>query len=334
MRWKQTLFGMILFSFLLQVQLHAHDILGRGASFPSIVYKDWANAYEEATGKSIQYFATGSGDGIISIKHRAVDFGGSDKPLQSWRLRRYGLSMFPTIIGSIVLAYNLPGVADNALHLSEKAIGEIFTGEVKFWDDPVIVENNAKLQLPHEPIRVIVRSDGSGTTYNFTYYLRKIDYKHFRKAKKSFDWQADVKGAEGNSGVAKSIFNTPYSIGYVDYAHKKDMNLTAAVLQNREGYWVAPSLEACRYGAQYSKLHMDNDFSTVIAYPKGKRSYPLIATSFILLPDEKKEVNPKVIDFYRWVFANGEEIAKKHGYAFLPKSIIEEIKFYWQEREL
>lgn len=320
--------------FFSSLSLCADSLSGRGASFPSKVYKDWIEAYHEATGHKIKYEATGSGDGILSIKNRKCDFSGSDKPLRSWRLRRYGLSMFPAIIGSIVLAYNIPGVEDNQLRLSEEAIAAIFNGKAKFWDDSLITKYNKDLNLTHEPIRVVVRKDGSGTTFNFTYYLRKIDYEHFKKASKLPKWEVDAIRSEGGSGVAKSIQETPYSIGYVDNGKKQSKNLTAATLQNKEGYWVRPTLQACKDGAKYGELHKDNDFYTILAYPEGKTSYPLIATSFILLPDENKKTNAKVTDFYAWALENGEELAAKRGYAVLPKSTVEEIKAYWKERKL
>lgn len=326
-----------IFIFLLFVSsyaLYAGELYGRGASFPAKIYADWIAAYEESTGIQVKYDPTGSGDGIVSIKKRKCDFSGSDKPLKPWRLRRYGLSMFPAIIGSIVLAYNIPGVEDNQLRLSEEAIAAIFSGEAKYWDDPVIVKHNADLNLSHEPIRVVVRKDGSGTTYNFTYYLRKIDYEHFKKASKLPDWKVDAIRSKGGSGVAKSIQETEYSIGYVDNGKKQSKNLTAATIQNKEGYWVQPTLQACKDGAKYGKLHKENDFYTILAYPKGKTSYPLIATSFILLPDENKESNEKVIKFYEWALQNGGEMAAKRGYAALPQSTVEEIKKYWENREL
>lgn len=312
----------------------ASDIEARGASFPKAVYTDWMKAYEETTGKKIEYTPTGSGDGIVSAVRRKSDFSGTDKPLRSWRLERYKLTMFPAIVGSIVLAYNIPGVGDNALKLDEKAISSIFSGEAKFWDDPIIVKENRHLKLPHEPIKVVVRSDGSGTTYNFTYYLRKIDYTHFKKAKKNFDWKANTTAVEGSSGMSKQIKSTEYSIGYTDFSYKQKYDLNVATLKNRAGKWVSPSLKTSRDGAKYANLSKENDFYGIIAYPKGKTSYPIIATSFVLLPYEKKEKNREIIEFFHWAFLHGEAIANKHGFAMLPKETIKEIDLYWEEKVL
>lgn len=329
-------FNILLFILLVKVFfLDANaDIHGRGASFPKIVYLEWIKKYEEETGKTITYNPTGSGDGIVSIVKRKSDFSGSDKPLRSWRLKRYKLNMFPTLVGSIVLAYNIPGVGDTQLKLSEKAIAAIFSGEAKFWDDERITKNNSKLNLPHEPIKVAVRADGSGTTFNFVSYLRKIDYTHFKKAKKKFDWQADIISADGSSKLSELIDQTPYSIGYVDYSKKLKYVLNSATVQNKEGNWVLPTLEAAKNGAKNANLEKEKDFYGVIAYQDGKYSYPLIATTYVLLPYETKSINQEVLEFFNWALQNGEEIANKHGFSMLPHKTIEDVKSYWVEKKL
>lgn len=313
---------------------HGSDIDGRGATFPKIVYKEWMEVYEAQTGKKIHYEPTGSGDGIISAVQRKSDFSGSDKPLQSWRLKRYKLRMFPVVVGSIVLGYNIPGVEDNTLKLDEEAIGAIFSGEAKFWDDSRITKNNQSLNLPHEPIKVVVRKDGSGTTFNFTYYLRKIDYANFHNAVKKLNWKADVLKAEGSSGVSEGIKATPYSIGYTDFSYKQKYNLTVATIENRVGKWVTPSLQTSTDGAKYANLKKKDDFYGIIAYPRGETSYPIIATSFVLLPYEGKEKNKEVVAFFEWAFTHGEAIANKHGFAMLPKETLKEIKEYLKEKVL
>lgn len=310
------------------------EIDARGATFPKAVYADWIEAYEAETGVRISYEPTGSGDGIVSAVKRAADFSGTDKPLRPWRLERYELTMFPAIVGSIVLAYHIPGIGDNELKLSEEAIAAIFSGRAKFWDDPRISRHNRGLKLPHEPIMVAVRSDGSGTTYNFTYYLRKIDYAHFKKATKLFDWEADTIGAKGSSGMSKTIEETPYTIGYVDFSSKKKHHLCSAVVENREGKWVLPTLQSAMIGAKYANLDKKQDFFGVIAYQEGKSSYPIIATSFILLPKERKAKNREIIKFFEWAFNNGEYIANKHGFAMLPEETMNDIKDYWSEKVL
>lgn len=217
--------------------LQASDIDARGATFPKAVYTEWMEAYEAQTGNKIHYEPTGSGDGIVSAVQRKSDFSGTDKPLRSWRLERYKLRMFPVVVGSIVLAYNIPGVQDNAL-------------------------------------------------------------------------------------------------GYTDFSYKQKYDLTVATLENRVGKWVAPSLRTSTDGAKSAHLKKKNNFYGIIAYPKGKTSYPIIATSFVLLPYEGKEKNKEVVDFFDWAFTHGEAIANKHGFAMLPKETLKEIDAYWEEKIL
>ncbi len=178
----------------------ASELQGRGASFPGPVYKAWISEYNAKTGEKVNYTPTGSGDGIKSIKKRMVDFAGSDKPLKAKKLHKNKLYMFPAVVGSIVLAYNIPGVKDGELKLSEKAIAGIFSGKITHWDDAAITSVNPDVKLPHEKITVAVRADKSGTTYNFTYYLSKLDDKAFKASKKP-TWKGNVVAGKSNSGV-------------------------------------------------------------------------------------------------------------------------------------
>ncbi len=319
---------------LFLTSLYSLEINARGATFPKEVYSEWINAYEKETGIKINYEPTGSGDGIISAVKHSSDFSGTDKPLQPWRLKRYKLKMFPVIVGSIVLSYNIPGISDNELKLSEEAIAAIFSGNTKFWDDPIILKDNPTLTLPHKQIVVAVRSDESGTTYNMTYYLRKIDYEHFKKADKTFDWQCKSISAIGNSGIAKQIVDTPYCIGYIDYSNKLKYKLDSAAIQNRDGKWILPTLQSASFGAQNAKLDKEDHFYGTLAYQEGKSSYPIIATTFILISDKTSKTNTEIIKFFNWAFKNGEYIANKHGFAMLPNDLIRDIKAYWKEKSI
>jgi len=310
---------------------NAGAITGRGASFPAPVYVDWAQAYFKATGNKVTYTGTGSGDGIKSISKRLVDFGGSDEPLKAEKLQEGKLAMFPAIVGSIVLAYNIPGVADNQLKLSEKAIAAIFSGEAKFWDDAVITADNAGVALPHQPIIVAVRADSSGTTFNFTYYLNKLDRNLFTANKKP-EWAANIVGGKGNQGVTANIQQNKYSIGYIEYSYKLKSNLPAATVQNKEGKWIKPTVASFQDAAKYAKWDKSTDFYAMIAYPKGATSYPIVAASFILLAEDKPEQNKEVAKFFEWALANGDGIAENLGYVPLPDETASEISAYLQSK--
>jgi phosphate transport system substrate-binding protein len=311
--------------------LFASELQGRGASFPGPLYKAWISEYNAKTGEKINYTPTGSGDGIKSVKKRMVDFAGSDKPLKPNKLRKNKLYMFPTVVGSIVLAYNIPGIKDGDLKLSEKAIAGIFSGKIAYWDDKEITSVNSGLKLPHEKITVAVRADKSGTTYNFTYYLSKLDNKVFKASKKP-NWKGNVVAGKSNAGVSANIEQTKYSIGYIEYSYKQKLGLSAAQVQNKEGAYILPTLKSFQNAAKYAKWTPDNDFYALIAYPDGKSSYPIVAATFILLPEEKTDTNKKVTKFFDFAYQNGDTIATDLGYVPLPKETKDMIRKYWADK--
>ena len=310
--------------------LLADQLQGRGASFPGPLYKAWIQDYNAKTGEKVNYTPTGSGDGVKSIKKRMVDFAGSDKPMKGKKLKKNKLFMFPTVVGSIVLAYNIPGIKDGELKLSEKAVAGIFSGKITHWDDAAITSVNPDLKLPHEKMTVAVRADKSGTTYNFTYYLNKLD-SSFKVSKKP-NWAGNVVAGKSNSGVSANIQQTKYSIGYIEYSYKQKLGLTAAKVQNKEGEYILPTLKSFQDAAKYAKWTPDNDFYAVIAYPDGKTSYPIVAATFALLPIEKTDTNKQVTKFFDYAYTNGDDIATGLGYVPLPNETKEMIRAYWADK--
>ncbi|MCF6206680.1 MAG: phosphate ABC transporter substrate-binding protein PstS [Sulfurovum sp.] len=313
--------------------VNADELKGRGASFPGPVYKAWTSEYFAATGKKVNYTPTGSGDGIKSIKKRMVDFAGSDKPLKPKALRKAKLYMFPAVVGSIVLAYNLDGVKDGELKLSRAAIDAIFTGKAKFWDDAVITKDNAGLKLPHEPITTCVRADKSGTTFNFTYFLNKIN-PEFKVSKKP-TWKAGkVVAGKSNSGVSANIQQIKGSIGYIEYSYKEKLGLPAAQVENKEGKFIKPTVQSFQDAAKYASWTPENDFYAVIGDPAGATSYPIVAATFILLPEERTDSNKEVTAFFDWAFKNGDKAAADLGYVPLPASTKDAIRGYWKSKNI
>lgn len=311
--------------------LNAADIKGSGASFPYSVYQKWISAYNKATGIKVDYIKKGSSKGIKDIKARAVDFAGSDKPLSPKALKQAKLYQFPAVVGAITMGYNLPNV--NNLKLSRAAIAEIALGNIKYWDNKLIAMANPNVKLPHEKLTFVHRADGSGTTYNFTYYLSKSN-SEWRKnfgAKKSLNWPGDHHiGGKHNSGVAALIKQTPYAIGYIDYADAKNNDISMATVENKEGYYIKPELKSFQAAAAKASLDPKKDFYAIIADPSGKDSYPMVAATFILLPKEKNETNKKVTAFYDWAYTNGKDLASSLGFVPLPDSLTEKIKRYWK----
>ncbi|WP_457747199.1 phosphate ABC transporter substrate-binding protein PstS [Sulfurimonas sp.] len=314
--------------------LSANDVIkGSGASFPYSVYQKWIKAYNKDTGIKVDYIKKGSSKGIKDAKARAVDFAGTDKPLSPKVLKKNGLYQFPGVVGAITMGYNLPNVA--SLKLSRKAIVAIAEGKVTYWDDKIIASENEGTKLPHEKLTFVHRADGSGTTYNFTYYLSKVS-KTWRKtygAKKSLNWPGNHHiGGKTNSGVAALLKQTPYSVGYIDYADAKNNDIAMATVENRAGNYIKPELKAFQAAAAKAALDPAKDFYAVIADPKGADSYPMVAATFILVPAEKPEMDKKVTAFFDWAYANGQDIAKSLGFVPLPDSLTSKIKKYWEEK--
>ena len=313
--------------------VNADDLKGRGASFPGPIYKAWTSEYFAATKNQVNYTPTGSGDGVKSISKRMVDFAGSDKPLKPKALEKKKLYMFPTVVGSVVLSYNIDGIKDGELKLSRAAIAGIFNGSIEFWDDKAITEQNKDLKLPHEPITVAVRADKSGTTFNFTYFLNKLD-ENIKVSKKP-TWAAKkVVAGKSNSGVSANIQQIKNSIGYIEYSFKEKLGLAAAQIENKEGKYINPTLESFQDAAKYATWTAENDFYAVIGDPAGETSYPIVAATFILLPTEKVETNKQVTAFIDWAYTNGDKAATDLGYVPLPTETKDAIRAYWETKGL
>src|SRR5882724_1886626 len=207
---------------LSSVAANAVDISGAGATFPYPIYAKWAGAYEKETGSKLNYQSIGSGGGIKQIKAKTVTFGATDAPLPGKELDESGLAQFPMVMGAIVPVVNLEGVKPGDLTLDGPTIAKIFLGDIKKWDDPAIAKLNPNAKLPKQAIAIVHRSDGSGTTYNFTYYLADVspDWKSKVGNNTAVQWPAGI-GAKGNEGVANNVAQTKGSIGYVEYAYAK-----------------------------------------------------------------------------------------------------------------
>lgn len=313
--------------------VNADELKGRGASFPGPVYKAWTAEYFAATKNKVNYTPTGSGDGVKSIKKRMVDFAGSDKPLKANKLADAKLYMFPSVVGAIVLAYNIDGVKDGELKLSREAIAGIFSGKITKWNDAAITAQNPGVKLPDAPITVAVRADKSGTTYNFTYFLNKID--ETLKASKKPTWKAaKVVAGKSNSGVSANIQQIKNSIGYIEYAYKEKLGLAAAQVENKEGKFINPTVPSFQDAAKYATWTAENNFYAVIGDPAGETSYPIVAATFILLPIEKTETNKQVTAFMDWAYTNGDKAAADLGYVPLPKETKDAIRAYWEAKKI
>ena len=214
----------------------AADISGAGATFPYPIYAKWADTYKKETNVGLNYQSIGSGGGIKQIQAKTVTFGASDMPLKADQLEKDGLVQFPTVMGGVVPVVNIEGIKSGEIVLDGATLARIFLTEIKTWNDPAIQKLNPNTKLPAQPIVVVHRSDGSGTTFLFTDYLSKVsaDWKSKVGANTAVEWPGGL-GAKGNEGVANNVSQTKGSIGYVEYAYAKQNKMTHTKLVNKDG---------------------------------------------------------------------------------------------------
>ncbi len=309
----------------------AEMLNGAGATFPYPLYSSWAAQYQKATGIKINYQSIGSGGGIRQITERTVDFGASDMALKPEELEKSKLIQFPAVIGGVVAIINVPGISSESLVLDGTTMCEIFLGEIKQWNDPKIKALNPKLNLPANPITVVHRSDGSGTTAIFTHYLSGACKKWADQVGygTAVSWKTGL-GGKGNEGVANYVKRTPYSIGYVEFAYARQNKLAVAKLKNPAGQVVAPDFDSFAEAAATAQLDSKNHFYSWMTNSPGKKAWPITGATYILLAREKNDVNKSVIKFFDWAFKNGDGTAKKLDYVPLPNSVKDKIRAYWK----
>jgi phosphate transport system substrate-binding protein len=310
----------------------ALDISGAGATFPFPIYAKWADSYKKETGNGLNYQSIGSGGGIKQIKARTVTFGASDQPLKAEDLDGAGLTQWPQVIGGIVPVINLDGVAAGELVLDGPTLSKIFLGEIKTWDDAAIKKLNPKAKLPSDAIAVVHRSDGSGTTFNFTNYLSKVsaDWKSKVGENSSVEWPVGI-GAKGNEGVANNVANTKGSVGYVEYAYAKQNKLTHTKLVNKDGKTVAPTSATFQAAAANADWAHAPGFYQILTDQPGAQSWPITAATFILLPKQPQDpaAAAEALKFFSWAFANGGKAAEELDYIAMPASVVAQIKKSW-----
>jgi phosphate transport system substrate-binding protein len=265
----------------------AVEISGAGATFPYPLYAKWADTYRKETGIGLNYQSIGSGGGIKQIEAKTVTFGATDAPLKGEELDKFGLVQFPMVMGGIVPVVNIEGVKPGELVLDGPAVAAIFLGKVKSWNDPAIKKLNPNAKLPSQAIAVVHRSDGSGTTFNFTYYLALVspDWKSQVGSNTSVEWPIGI-GAKGNEGVSNNVSQAKGSIGYVEYAYARQNKMTYTKMVNKDGKTVAPTAEAFQAAAANADWNSAPGFGLILANQPGTESWPMTAATFILMPKQ------------------------------------------------
>ncbi len=310
----------------------AADISGAGATFPYPIYAKWADAYKKETGNGLNYQSIGSGGGIKQIKAKTVTFGASDAPLSGKDLDETGLAQFPMVMGGIVPVVNLDGVKPGDLTIDGPTLAKIFMGEIKSWDDAAIKKLNPGAKLPSQAIAVVHRSDGSGTTYNFAYYLSDVsaDWKSKVGFNTSVEWPVGI-GAKGNEGVANNVANTKGSVGYVEYAYALQNKLTFTKMINKAGKTVSPTSEAFQAAAANANWKSQPGYGVILANQPGEKSWPMTAATWILVykkPDDAAATS-EALKFFAWSYKNGGKMAEALDYVPMPANVVKDIQQYW-----
>ena len=310
----------------------AADISGAGATFPYPIYAKWADAYKKETGNGLNYQSIGSGGGIKQIENGTVTFGASDKPLPGEELDKFGLAQFPMVMGGIVPVINIEGVKPGEIVIDGPTLAKIFMGEITKWDDPAIKKLNADAKLPSSAIAVVHRSDGSGTTFNFTYYLSDVspDWKEKVGSDASVEWPTGI-GAKGNEGVANNVAQTKGSIGYVEYAYALQNKLTYTQMINKDGKTVAPTSEAFQAAAAGADWTSKPGFGVILANQPGAASWPMTAGTWILMYKQPKDpaASAEALKFFDWAYKNGDKMAEELDYIPMPDSVVADVEKMW-----
>ncbi|KAA8997461.1 phosphate ABC transporter substrate-binding protein PstS [Stenotrophomonas cyclobalanopsidis] len=308
------------------------EVSGAGASFIFPLVSKWSADYNTATGAKINYQSIGSGGGIAQIKAGTVDFGSSDKPLSSDELAQAGLAQFPSAIGGVVPVVNIEGLEAGKLRLTGALLADIFLGKVKTWNDPAIAAANPGVSLPDGKITIVHRSDGSGTTFNFSNYLSKVSPEWKTKVGEgtSVQWPDGV-GGKGNEGVASYVKQIKGSIGYVELAYALQNAMPYTALQNAAGTWVQPNAESFAAAAASADWASAKDFNLVITNAPGEQAWPITATNFMLMQKKPKDAkrNQDTLAFFKWAFENGQTQANELHYVPLPAELTKQIEAYW-----
>lgn len=311
----------------------ATDITGAGSSFVYPVLSKWSADYAGKTGHQLNYQSIGSGAGVAQIKAGTIDFGATDAPVSGADLSQYGLGQFPLVVGGIVPVLNLPGIHANQLKLDGPLLADIFQGKLKWWNDPRIAGLNPGLKLPKLKITVVHRSDGSGTSFNFTNYLSKVSPAWAQKVgfKTAVEWPTGV-GGKGNEGVSQYVGQIKGAIGYVEYAYAVKNKIAWAELKNAAGHFVEPGAASFAAAAQTADWAAAKDFNLILTNAPGAAAWPITATTWVVLYKQAKnpEHSKLALDFFRWSLEHGQQAAMALDYVPLPAALVSRIESYWQ----
>ena len=301
------------------------NLNGAGATFPYPIYSKWFNEFQKANGAQINYQSIGSGGGIRQLQSGTVDFGASDMPLNDEQLKEMGkpIIQFPTVLGSVAPAYNVPGVSSE-IKFTPEALAGIYLGHITKWNDKALSSANPGVKLPDTDIVVVHRSDGSGTTFVWTDYLSKVspEWKSKVGSNTSVKWPVGL-GGKGNEGVAGVLRQQPGAIGYVELIYALQNNIQFGPVKNAAGNFVKASLDSTTAAAAGTKV--PPDFRVSITNAPGKNAYPIASFTYLLVPTQWQDQTKKaaMVNFLTWMLNSGEPMVTQLDYAPLPKQVAE-----------
>lgn len=313
----------------------AENITGAGSTFVQPILTKWTADYSKRGSGTVAYQAVGSSAGIEAIQAGKVDFGATDKPLSPADVDKYGLIQFPVVVGAVVPVFNLPGISAGKIRFSGHVLADIFQKKITRWNDAAIAALNPRVQLPAMPITVVHRSDGSGTSYNFTDFLAlsSKDWRDNVGVGLTVNWPTGL-GGKGNGGVAELVRNTAGAIGYVEYSYALQNKLAHAQVLNTFGLTVSPSPETIEAAASTVDWSLTKHFSALMTNARGTNAYPIAASTFVLMrknPTDKAR-NGAVLRFFNWTLEEGEQQAADLNYVAIPPKTVFRIKSYWSQQ--
>jgi phosphate transport system substrate-binding protein len=306
----------------------SQTLTGAGATFPNPIYTKWFDAYNKKTGVQINYQSIGSGGGIRQFTEGTVDFGATDGPMNQSQIDAVGANVLhiPTVLGAVVVTYNLPALGETRLKFDGNALVDIFMGRITKWNDKRLAALNPGVKLPDLDVIVVHRSDGSGTTYIFTDYLNKFsrEWKDKVGYATSVSWPVGL-GGKGNEGVTQQVKQTEGAIGYVELIYALSNKLGYGEIKNGSGKFVTPSLASVTAAAASAKLPKDTDFRVSITNPPGDEAYPIASFTWLLVQkDAKDAAKAKIVkDFLTWMVSpEAQKMAGDLNYAPLPAEVV------------
>ncbi|HYN94142.1 MAG TPA: phosphate ABC transporter substrate-binding protein PstS [Pilimelia sp.] len=297
------------------------ELKASGASFPDAYYQAAIEGFAEvAPDVNITYNAVGSGTGKEEFGQGLTDFAGSDSLVKEGQGPKAGEFLYvPTVAAPITVSFNVQGV--DKLQLSPDTLANIFSRKIKTWGDAAIKADNPGVNLPSTNITVVHRSDGSGTTSNFTKYLDAASDAWTLGSGDTVNWPSDTQGGEKNTGVAQLLKQASGSIGYVDLSDAKATGLKFAAIKNKDGQFVEPSLEAATAALEGAEIAEDLSYNPLNA--AGAQAYPITSPTYLLIKTKYDDANKAklVKGFLTYLLNDGQKLAEGEDFAALPQAL-------------